>query len=274
MKKILTIFLLSIFFISCEKESKQKEVGKVASTKDKYYSRVNGKSGDDLKNTLNDIVTENHNKLTYKKAYDALEFTDEDPQNPNNIILFYTGRSQSKKLRSQNNSNDGWNREHIWPKSKGFKTKTSNYAYTDLHHLRPTDTSVNSSRGNKDFDNGGISHKEAIGTRSDEDSWEPRDEIKGDVARMMFYMAVRYEGEGNKYDNYDLELVNYTGTESKSKVDFDGKMGKLDTLLQWHILDPVDDAERERNERVYEIQKNRNPFIDNPQWVGYIWSLE
>lgn len=269
MKKILTIFLVSILLLSCEKEIKQKE--KIASTKDKYYSRANGKGGDELKSALNDIITENHKKLTYKKAYDALEFTDEDPENSKNIILFYTGRSQSKKLRSQFNSKDGWNREHIWPKSKGFKTKTANYAYTDLHHLRPTDTSVNSSRGNKDFDDGGKNHKEAVGTRSDKDSWEPRDEIKGDVARMVFYMAVRYEGEGEKHDNYDLELVDYTGTESNSKRDFDGRLGKLDTLLKWHVADPVDDAEKKRHERVYEIQRNRNPFIDNPQWVEYIW---
>ena len=88
---------------------------------------------------------------------------------------------------------------------------------------------------------------------------------------MMFYMAVRYEGLGNKYDDYDLELVDYTGTKS-SKEDFDGRYGKLSTLLKWHTLDPVDKAEKLRNERVYEIQKNRNPFIDNPEWVGYIWT--
>jgi len=87
---------------------------------------------------------------------------------------------------------------------------------------------------------------------------------------MMFYMAVRYEGLGDKYDDYDLELVEYTGTKG-SKEDFDGRYGKLTTLLQWHGEDPVDNWERSRHERVYEIQENRNPLIDNPQWVEEIW---
>jgi serine protease len=270
MKKILIILLLSMFWISCEKEEKQKDLTKVISTKDQYYKEADGKGGADLKKALNQIITANHKKLTYKEAYNALEYTDEDPNNHENIILFYTGRSQPKKIRSQFDSKDGWNREHVWPKSKGFKAKSNNYAYTDLHHLRPTDTSVNSSKGNKDLDNGGINNKEAIETKSDRDSWEPRDDIKGDTARMMFYMAVRYEGTGGKYDNYDLELVDYTGTES-SKENFDGRYGKLSTLLEWHVQDPVDDAERSRHEKVYEIQGNRNPFIDYPEWVSYIW---
>ena len=101
MKKILTILLLSVFLLSCEKKSEEKIINKTASSNDKYYSKVNGKSGEELKKTLNKIITENHQKLTYKKAYDALEFTDEDPNNSENIILFYTGRSQPKKLRSQ-----------------------------------------------------------------------------------------------------------------------------------------------------------------------------
>ena len=69
----------------------------------------------------------------------------------------------------------------------------SDTAYTDVHHIRPTDESVNSSRGTKDFDNGGSAHSEATDCNYDSDSWEPRDAVKGDVARMMFYMEVRYD---------------------------------------------------------------------------------
>ena len=97
MKKILIILLLSMFWISCEKEEKQKDLTKVISTKDQYYKEANGKGGADLKKALNQIITANHKKLTYKEVYNALEYTDEDPNNNENIILFYTGRSQPKK---------------------------------------------------------------------------------------------------------------------------------------------------------------------------------
>ena len=71
---------------------------------------------------------------------------------------------------------------------------------TDLHHMKPEDASVNSDRGNKDFDNGGVQHPEATGCYYDSDSWEPRDAVKGDVARMIFYMEVRYEGDNGEPD--------------------------------------------------------------------------
>jgi endonuclease I len=136
-------------------------------------------------------------------------------------------------------------------------------AGTDLHHLRPTDASVNSSRSNLDFDNGGTEHFEADGNYYDSDSWEPRDSVKGDVARMLFYMAVRYEGDSGELD---LELNNQVNNGSAPYH------GKLFVLLQWHKEDPVDDFERERNEVIYtDYQQNRNPFIDHPEWVSAIW---
>lgn len=102
---------------------------------------------------------------------------------------------------------------------------------------------------------------EATECFADSDSWEPRDAVKGDIARMMFYMVVRYE-----YGAYDLELVDYTGT-SNTPV-----FGKLSTLLQWHQQDPVDDWERNRNDIIFNsYQGNRNPFIDHPEFVNYIW---
>ncbi len=129
--------------------------------------------------------------------------------------------------------------------------------------LRPTDMTVNSSRGNKEFDNGGTAQGEAPDTYADSDSWEPRDEVKGDVARMIFYMAVRYEG-----DNGELDLeVSGSVNNGSSPLH-----GKLSTLKEWNEQDPVDDFERERNEIIYlDYQHNRNPFIDNPGWVEEIW---
>jgi len=111
------------------------------------------------------------------------------------------------------------------------------------------------------FDWGGFEFEEVEGCYYDFDSWEPPDRVKGDVARMMFYMAVRYEGDN---DTYDLELLNKTGT-------YGPKFGKLSTLLQWHELDPVDEREQHRNEVIYSYQHNRNPFIDHPEFVEKIW---
>lgn len=97
--------------------------------------------------------------------------------------------------------------------------------------------------------------------KADGDSFEPPTRVKGDVARMLFYMATRYE-TGDQLDLELNELVN-NGTAPYH--------GKLSVLLQWHALDPVDAAEKRRNQRIFEKQGNRNPFIDNPQWVQAVF---
>ena len=225
-----------------------------------YYALAIGKTGESLKTTLNDII-DNHTQLSYDAVWDGLRYTDEDPNNTNNVILLYTGRSQSK-LTNGGLVND-WNREHVFAKSHGdFGTAVG--AGTDLHHLRPTDVSVNSSRGNLDFDMGGTLHSEATLCKFDSDSWEPRDSVKGDVARMLFYMAVRYEGEDGELD---LELNNLTSNTTAPY------MGKLSTLLLWNSEDPVDDFERNRNDVIYtKYQHNRNPFIDHSEWANLIFN--
>ncbi|MBD8036758.1 endonuclease [Solibacillus sp. A46] len=224
-----------------------------------YYDAAYGKTGEALKTALHNII-DDHTEISYSNVWTALRETDEDPNNPNNVILLYTGRSQSK-LTNGGNAND-WNREHVWAKSHGG-FGTSMGAGTDLHHLRPTDASVNSSRSNLDFDNGGNEHSEARGNYYDSDSWEPRDSVKGDVARMLFYMAVRYEGDSGELD---LELNNRVNNGSAPYH------GKLSVLLQWHKEDPVDQFERTRNEIIYtDYQHNRNPFIDHPEWASAIW---
>lgn len=226
---------------------------------DTYYEAAYGKTGEELKTALHHII-DDHTELSYSNVWEALRVTDEDPNNPNNVILLYTGRSQGKHTNGGNA--DDWNREHVWAKSHG-DFGTSMGPGTDLHHLRPTDASVNSSRSNLDFDNGGREHSEADGNYYDSDSWEPRDSVKGDVARMLFYMAVRYEGDSGEPD---LELNNLVNNGSNPYH------GKLSVLLQWHKEDPVDQFERERNERIYiNYQKNRNPFIDHPEWASAIW---
>ena len=139
-------------------------------------------------------------------------------------------------------------------------------AYTDLHHLRPADKTVNSSRGTKDYDDGGNPHSEAVLCESDNNSWEPPDEVKGDIARGIFYMAVRYEGD--KANEPDLELVEDVDSTQPGTP----KLGQLSARIKWHQADPVDDAERARNQKIFDkYQGNRNPFIDHPEWLGMIW---
>jgi endonuclease I len=226
-----------------------------------YYRTAAEKTGNSLKTELHNII-DHHTELSYSAVWEALKKTDEDPANANNVILLYTGRSQAKGTNG--GGVDDWNREHVWAKSHGdFGTAMG--PGTDLHHLRPTDVSVNSTRGNLDFDNGGTEHSEALGNYFDSDSWEPRDEVKGDVARMLFYMAVRYEGDVS--DEPDLELNN---TVNNGTAPYHGK---LSVLLQWNAQDPVDDRERRRNDIIYsDYQHNRNPFIDHPEWVNEIWN--
>ncbi len=232
-----------------------------ASSVEEYYSSAEGKTGTALKSALHNII-DDHTEISYSAVWEALRKTDEDPNNSNNVILLYTGRSQGK-FTNGTGIND-WNREHVWAKSHGDFGTTMG-AGTDIHHLRPTDVTVNSTRNNLDFDNGGKEHTEALDNYYDSDSWEPRDAVKGDVARMLFYMAVRYEGDVS--DEPDLELNNLVNNGSAPYH------GKLSVLLQWHQQDPVDASELRRNEIIYsDYQHNRNPFIDHPEWVSAIWN--
>lgn len=223
-----------------------------------YYDPATGLYGDQLKAALHSII-DNHIEYTYDDLKEILKETDEDPQNSNNVILLYTGRSQAKSTFG-GGVND-WNREHVWAKSHG-DFGTSPPCGTDIHHMKPTDASVNSDRGNKDFDNGGQQHPEATGCYYTEYTWEPRDEVKGDVARMILYMDVRYEGGAGEPDLTAVDAVNTSPAPEH---------GRLSTLLAWHVSDPPDAFEMNRNEVIYSYQQNRNPFIDHPEFVGYIW---
>lgn len=238
-----------------------------------YYDSALNKTGDELKGALNSIISTGITKLPYSSSssmdvWDALGITDEDPNDPNNVILMYTGRSQLKTFSSSgNNDGDAWNREHSYPKSNGGFNDNRASAYTDIHHLRPTDASINSERSNLEFDNGGspTSESPAAGNKKDGDSFEPRDAVKGDVARMMFYMATRYEGKDTSdVSNPDLELVSTVSGNGTA-------LGNVCRLLEWNTADPIDDFEFERNSKIQKIQGNRNPFVDNAQWAEVIF---
>jgi endonuclease I len=224
-----------------------------------YYAPALGKTGTALRTSLHDIIDDN-TRLSYDAVWTALKDTDQDPDNTNNVIELYTGRSIAK---SSNGGNAGqWNREHVFAQSRGGFT-TSAGPGTDLHHLRAEDVTVNGTRGNKDFDNGGTAVSGCTDCWTDADSFEPRDAVKGDVARMLFYMAVRYEGDDGFYD---LELSTVSGSAVP-------RIGDLDILLAWNAADPVDAFEMRRNDRIHaQWQGNRNPFIDHPEWATAIWN--
>ncbi|MEV4411378.1 endonuclease [Catellatospora sp. NPDC049609] len=224
-----------------------------------YYASAIGKTGTALRSALHGIIRVQRT-VSYAQVWDALKQTDQDPNNANNVILLYSGRSQSKTTNG--GGVDDWNREHVWAQSHG-DFGTSAGPGTDLHHLRPEDVTVNANRGNKDFDLGGSAAAEAPGNYTDADSWEPRNAVKGDVARMIMYMAIRYEG-GDGWPN--LEMNNVTGNGSVPYL------GKLSVLLQWHQQDPPDAFEKRRNQVIFDSwQGNRNPFIDHPEWAAAIW---
>lgn len=200
-----------------------------------YYESAQGLSGNQLLLELRSIINNGKVRVSYDDARYILDETDRDPNNPNNVILVYTRESVPGEWNYP-----AWNREHVWPQSLlGYDSVMT----SDLHNLKPSDVDENGFRGNKYFDN--ISSSIA---------YEPHDDVKGDVARILFYMVVMYEG---------LELVNQTPSTYQ--------MAMLSTLLEWHTLDPVDDFERNRNEVIYQYQKNRNPFIDYPEFVEMIW---
>ncbi|QBF81634.1 GlyGly-CTERM sorting domain-containing protein [Shewanella maritima] len=238
-----------------------------------YYSNViNGdfESPEAWKNAISAAISVGHVEITYKQVWSVLTYSDEDPTNSDNVIELYTGNSISKHSNGGNTSD--WNREHVWAKSHGFPSEGQR-GYKDAHHLRPTNTKVNSTRSAYDFDNcadTGTELTDAPGNYLDtaKRCFEPRDEIKGDVARMIMYMDTRYQG--NDDDMPDLIAVDRITTADEVSAN-EPLIGKLCTMYAWHQQDPVDDFDRQRNDAVYKYQGNRNPFIDNPEWVKQVY---
>ncbi len=222
------------------------------------YNGTEGLYGNELRSKLHEI-TKNHHCLSYYYSKYVLLESDADPAVPGNVILVYTGRSQNGL--DYGTGGNQIQREHVWAKSHGDFNEVLPM-FSDIHNLKPADASVNSSRSNLDFDNGGYTHPEATGCKYDDDSWEPRDQVKGDIARIIFYMDARYEGGAGEIDLKVKDAVdNYPNPWH----------GKLSALLQWNIQDPPDAFERNRNNVIASYQGNRNPFIDNPDFANLIW---
>ena len=231
-----------------------------------YYESTRGLKGEPLRRALHHIIR-GHQRFSSKCVKEILKETDEDPTDPDKVWLLYLEKSVPKIRRDRDEKPEpSWDGERVWDEQHGFPNPDQ-HAHTDVHHIRPVDPKINKSRGNKEFDDGGSPHSECSTCRSKGDSWEPADSVKGDVARMLFYMDVRYEGK-NDGGTPDLHLENRITRKSGGQ---DSNFGKLCTLIRWHIGEPVSDWERRRNDRIYEWQGNRNPFIDHPEFVLAIW---
>lgn len=216
------------------------------------YDKLSTQSQSALLNSLRTLLKTTHKKQTsYDNCRDYADETDCEGGNTS-IITLYTSYESSQ---SEYNGGNGWNREHVWPKSLGgFNTSG---AGADLHHIRPSENKTNGDRGNLKYGevNGGNASKgnlSGIVGGYKGSYYEPLDNVKGDVARICLYVYVRYGGELSKCNS----ITNV--------------FQSVDVLLDWCELDPVDTWEMGRNEVVENIQGNRNVFIDYPE---YAWLL-
>lgn len=229
-----------------------------------YYDDVNVTlQGTALQNELSTKVTQTHTTfLSYTPGvWQALQAADLDPTNSNNVLLIYgyddtdgntlTDRSRDKNLNG--GSAGEWNREHAYPRSLGNPNLGSTGPGADAHHIRPSDIQFNSQRSNRKYAAGsGNAGVTAQG------NFYPGDEWKGDVARMMLYMYVRYN---NRCLPSNVGVGNAVASDANM----------IDLFLQWNVEDPVNAFEDTRNEVLAGIQGNRNPFIDNPAFATQIW---
>ena len=219
-----------------------------------YYSGVNfTKTGNALKSDLATLITSTHTKtISYSELKTLMTTSDLDPQNPANLLLIYGSQNSGTHQRSRP-VGGSWNREHVYAKSKGTPNLGTSGPGADGHHLRPSDITLNSTRGSLLFDDG----TGATAYKTSRGCWFPGDEWKGDVARILMYMYVRY--------NTRCLPLNITMNPSTYSSDFP------DILIKWNIEDPVSAFEIQRNNVVAATQKNRNPFIDNPYLATVIW---
>lgn len=226
-----------------------------------YYNGTEGKSGAELKSALHDIIS-HHVDFSYNEAKYLINYSDADPNNPNNVILFYTQISRDASLYGT--TAGSINREHVWAKSHGGFSGVRPMD-SDALNLRPADAMANVSRSNLDFDNvkpNGTQNPYAPDCWSNDSAFEPGPMTKGQVARILFYMDTRYEGTDGEMD---LQLVRKLNNYPAAKF------GNLTTLLEWNRDYPPSALERQRNDRIFRMQQNRNPFVDHPEFADLIY---
>ncbi len=255
---------------SSESSSSSSDTGGDIGDLPSYYDGIDWSlTGAALKSELSDLIY-SHTNVGYDGLLDAYPSTDCDEDGY--IVDMY---SNEKYLPSDAGGNykgegDCYNREHIVPQSVFYENAPM---VSDLFHVYPTDGYVNNRRNNYPHGEVGDSvvytsnNGSKLGTSSypgySGTVFEPIDKWKGDIARSYFYMVTCYEDKLSSWKAYDsFDGKSYPGLSSWAK----------ELYLEWNELDPVDDWERQRNEAVFQIQHNRNPFIDNPDAANLIWA--
>lgn len=227
-----------------------------------YYDSARNKTGATLLAALRARIA-GHTSLSYSAARNTMFGSIADPDNDNVVGCIYTGRSAPNITDSGSAGGASMNTEHTWPQSLG----ATGTAQTDLHHLFPTDSTSNSRRGNLPFGevktvtwtapnlDGGDGSR--LGTdAAGRTTFEPQSRVKGDIARALLYFYTRYAGAPPS----KFSTTNFTVEQA--------------TLLRWHQQDPPDAAERLHNDAVYGVQRNRNPYIDHPEYVNAIGTFK
>ncbi|MDO5663632.1 MAG: endonuclease [Bacteroidia bacterium] len=272
------LLVYSLFFVFLTGACKQKPASFASELTpapySKYYSKANGKSGAELKTILSEIIG-NPNVISYSEIWKAFEKTD---LKPNGSIWDmysdipdrkskYTFYANKKRCGNYRQEGDCYNREHSVPRSW---FRNAEPMHSDLFHIYPTDGYVNNRRGNLPFGEVGIfSWESSNGSRIGQNTFgnynqtvfEPIDEYKGDFARTYFYMVTAYEDQVATWRSAQIGGNKYPAINSWA----------LDMFLKWHREDPVSEKEQKRNEAVFLIQNNRNPFIDYPELAEYVW---
>lgn len=245
-----------------------------------YYNSANGLTGASLKTALSTIISSGHQDKGYSGLWTGYKTTDIDKtyENDGSILDIYSekpsgtdpykynpGTNQCGTYSVEGNC---YNREHIVPQSL---FNESSPMVSDIHFIRATDGKVNGMRSNYPFGKVGTAtftskNGSKLGNSASSGYggtvFEPIDEFKGDVARMIFYFVTRYQSKLSSFS---------TGNMLGSSA-FPGlQTWELNVLLAWHAQDPVSQAEINRNNASYTYQGNRNPFIDNPNYVSQIW---
>lgn len=226
-----------------------------------YYSSIDFSLTElALKEELSNLVTATHTSPTsYSEVWEVLKVSDLDPTNSAVVLLIYgyldDANPVTDRTRDKNNnggSSGQWNREHVFPKSLGSPDLGTSGPGSDPHNLRASDVQANNNRGNKKYA-AGTGNAGNVGS-----NWYPGDEWKGDAARIIMYMYLRY---GNRC------LPNAAVEGTANAID----PGMVNLLLDWNVSDPVSDFEINRNNQIHLVIGNRNPFIDNPRIATRIW---